>query len=1748
VEAIRVDGSKVTLTKGDDIFQGDTLVTAKGAAVGITFIDDTTFSLGEEGRMVIDEMVYDADTQEGQFSANLVQGVFSFVSGEIAKTSPDGMTVTTPVATIGIRGTMVAGRAAQEGAENTISLLPETDAQGNQSVGELSVTNQGGTVTLNSIGATVQMSSAFQAPPPPVVFSPQQIQQSFGGALTTLSTTAAAKADADAAKGAEEADQAQAEAEQAQAEAEQAGAEAEAAQAEAEAAQAEAKASGDPEAIAEAEAKAAEAEAKATEAETAQAEAEAASQEAEAKTAQAEQAQAEAEHANNQMQAQSEAFAQFGTPPPGAAPNGDGPPDSEAPPEGDAGPDGQPQDGENNAIDQAAEEAAREAIADGATLEEAAAAGFDAAKEQALAEGATPEEIAAAEQAYNDALAAGASPEEAMQAAGDAAAQLNPNGPDEPSPDGSLPPPGTTPIATTSPDGTLGAPPPDGSPPPDNTFTGTTLDGGGSLDFGGTFDLSGTYDGGIYNTDPTGGSNDPIITYDPLLGTTVTLPGPGDNTNPDDPTTSTNTGDSGTTVTGTFDETPALTTGDDNKTGGSGNTQFIMTQGTTLGGTDVLDGAGGTDEIAFKDMTDLWGIYHGGTDIINYSTSNSSISGQVTLTSVEQLYANDGVETFTDATSAGAKTGTNGVRLDISGSQAGYYGYLRAGTDNTGTETISLADTNSSNVNFGTLSHAIDGTKVMGALIFGLGGIDDITGTTGGDVIFGGSGNDIINGGGTGSGDGDIMIGGAGADTFKMITSSLSSSAIVGGSESDELTYGQYGAAISFAITNTSATATHDSNVNDTISGVEILRGAAGQTNTYTFSGDTTTQGFTEFYGNTGVDTFTFNAGSTVSADIYGVSQNDIFNIAAGASITSSTFTAGGGDNVFNISYGASISNGINAGGGTDTVNLSGSGSFDWATMGFSLSEIVTVASGTTLDITATSADALTSITNSGTVAVSAWGLATDLSTISGGTITADWAGSGTFTGNLGSSTLTNIGTLTSSTGVITGTINNTTGTINLTGDTNNASLTLNNSAGGTLNFSAANADTAGTTIGTMADNAGIIDYATALTSYRALTVNTFTTNSGTINMASHASWSSYLNITSGTLTNSGTITTAASNTGAHIRGDLTSSGILTFNGDAYFDKAGATYINSGTLSIAASKTLFVQGASTTLNIQSGSTLNNSGTIQVDTGSTLTLGYAYTNANAINLNAGNLTLSGTLTNTGTLTSSTGAITGTINNTTGTINLTGDTTNASLTLNNAAGGTLNFSAATVDTAGTTIGTMTNNAGTIDFATALTSYRALTVDTFTTNSGTINMASHASWASYLNITNGTLTNTGTITTAASNTGAHIRGNLTSSGTLTFNGNTYFDKAGAAYINSGTLAIAATKTLFVQGASTTLTNQAGGTIEGTGTLDVSAATFTNAGTIDAATTSTVGTLAITGGVTFSSGTLKVDVDTAASYDTVTVSGALDLSSSGDTLNLDFTSYGPTDNDSLTVLTASSLTGGAFDTVTHNLASGWGVSVTQGTSTVVSVQNTSTSLDGTAGADYMVGGSGADNISGGAGADTLSGSGGIDTFTTVTADVAAAGMNSVAYDILKDFTSGVGGDIFNWNTDYSNQGNTISASAADEAIGTGLSDGILVSNANTYGFYEITSATNLGNDIIIGSNTSSEIEGWAATMLNTVDHSTGDNVIFALYDDGTITSTVAFLEFTADATLTDMVAAEFQLIAVADIAADSLLANNFA
>ena len=137
----RLDGTTSNLNNGDPVFQGDTIETVGSGAVGLVFLDKTTLSLSDGGKMILDELVYDPATGTGSMAVDMVEGAFSFVSGEIAKTGPDSMKVSTPVATIGIRGTTVAGKAAVEGNENSFTLLQDTDG----GVGQISISNDGGT-------------------------------------------------------------------------------------------------------------------------------------------------------------------------------------------------------------------------------------------------------------------------------------------------------------------------------------------------------------------------------------------------------------------------------------------------------------------------------------------------------------------------------------------------------------------------------------------------------------------------------------------------------------------------------------------------------------------------------------------------------------------------------------------------------------------------------------------------------------------------------------------------------------------------------------------------------------------------------------------------------------------------------------------------------------------------------------------------------------------------------------------------------------------------------------------------------------------------------------------------------------------------------------------------------------------------------------------------------------------------------------------------------------------------------------------------------------------------------------------------------------------------------------------------------------------------------------------------------------------------------------------------------------------
>ncbi|MSO94023.1 MAG: hypothetical protein EXQ86_11575 [Rhodospirillales bacterium] len=179
----RVDGARVQASQGTQLFQGDSVETGPGAKLGILFADDSTFAMGEKGKMALDEMVYDPGSQTGKAAIAVAEGLFSFVSGQIAKTAVDAMVITTPVATIGVRGTAGAGKAGPEGTTNTFALLPDP---GTGAVGEMTMRTAVGTQILNQPFQATQVVSAFVPPPPPVILPPSVINKAFGAVTASL--------------------------------------------------------------------------------------------------------------------------------------------------------------------------------------------------------------------------------------------------------------------------------------------------------------------------------------------------------------------------------------------------------------------------------------------------------------------------------------------------------------------------------------------------------------------------------------------------------------------------------------------------------------------------------------------------------------------------------------------------------------------------------------------------------------------------------------------------------------------------------------------------------------------------------------------------------------------------------------------------------------------------------------------------------------------------------------------------------------------------------------------------------------------------------------------------------------------------------------------------------------------------------------------------------------------------------------------------------------------------------------------------------------------------------------------------------------------------------------------------------------------------------------------------------------------------------------------------------------------------
>lgn len=161
------DTEKNTLTADDKIFANDTIETEKNSKILFLMSDDTEFTIGENAYVTIDEYIYDPqNSQTNKANYSILRGAFLYVSGLIGKKENPDITFTTPIGSIGIRGTTVWGGDIDDAYSIFVA------------DGKVSVSNKRGKVTLEK-GEGTNLVSDIKAPTKPKMWGEGKISRAL---------------------------------------------------------------------------------------------------------------------------------------------------------------------------------------------------------------------------------------------------------------------------------------------------------------------------------------------------------------------------------------------------------------------------------------------------------------------------------------------------------------------------------------------------------------------------------------------------------------------------------------------------------------------------------------------------------------------------------------------------------------------------------------------------------------------------------------------------------------------------------------------------------------------------------------------------------------------------------------------------------------------------------------------------------------------------------------------------------------------------------------------------------------------------------------------------------------------------------------------------------------------------------------------------------------------------------------------------------------------------------------------------------------------------------------------------------------------------------------------------------------------------------------------------------------------------------------------------------------------------------
>jgi len=135
---------------------------------GITFADETHVTISEHSKLIIDDFVFDPKSSSGKIGLKAPLGTVRYFSGKIAHNNRNNVKVSTPTASIAVRGTDFS-MTVDETGKSLIILLP-TKIGNKYVVGKIDVTTLAGTVTLDQAFEGTVATSFDVKPTAPVIF------------------------------------------------------------------------------------------------------------------------------------------------------------------------------------------------------------------------------------------------------------------------------------------------------------------------------------------------------------------------------------------------------------------------------------------------------------------------------------------------------------------------------------------------------------------------------------------------------------------------------------------------------------------------------------------------------------------------------------------------------------------------------------------------------------------------------------------------------------------------------------------------------------------------------------------------------------------------------------------------------------------------------------------------------------------------------------------------------------------------------------------------------------------------------------------------------------------------------------------------------------------------------------------------------------------------------------------------------------------------------------------------------------------------------------------------------------------------------------------------------------------------------------------------------------------------------------------------------------------------------------------